>query len=723
MMMKKHLKFYLICIVATLLAACSEKETFGGEGTLHLRVGMTDEVKVTTRTLTDKVQDSLRQHCDISILNSKGAIRHYKGVAEIPEALYLSTGSYTALVIAGDSVPASFETTYYKTVHPFNINSGEVTSLDLICGIANTVVAVKYDEALSTVFQTYKVTVSTTDGTLDYLPESKDSIGYYMLSGDDNKLSWNLEAVTPDGKSYTKQGTILDVKPAYRYDLSFNFTPTDYADGGGTVKISVNANPIREVIDEVQIYQRPIFRGKDFDITSSAFYEVGKGKELSYTVTSTSLLTELSMSCELFPQCGLPARMNLMKLTEVERRRLEELGLTYKSEYKLESSIGTMLVTFSDALMEKITANEGTYNIVLHATDARNSTNEGILAISASDAVVLTKEVVEGEVWTSKAVLRGGLMKDTSDPLIFRYRVANTSNWEEVEATLNGKEITASISGLKAATTYEYIAVAGEKASSVTCTFITEKASQLSNAGFENWHGSKPTYVFESGGTMFWDTGNHGSQKAGADITTSDSSVKHSGNYSAKLESKFASMLGIGQFAAGNVFSGKYLDTKMDGVVGNGILGWGRPFTSRPRALRGYVRYQSNTVNYDNGCEFINTGDADKGSVFIVLGNWPGETYGGETWPVIVKTNYKNLSSAQLFDVNSEYIIGYGEKIFDASTDGEGMIEFEVPVEYRYTNRKPTAIIIVASSSKYGDYFSGGTGSTMWLDDLELVYE
>ena len=51
------------------------------------------------------------------------------------------------------------------------------------------------------------------------------------------------------------------------------------------------------------------------------------------------------------------------------------------------------------------------------------------------------------------------------------------------------------------------------------------------------------------------------------------------------------------------------------------------------------------------------------------------------------------------------------------------MIVFNIPVEYRYTNRKPTAIIIVASSSKYGDYFSGGTGSTMWLDDFELVYE
>lgn len=722
-MKKRHFKYYLIFIAAVSFIACSEKDTLSGEGTLHLKVGVTDQVKVTTRSMTDELQDSLQHHCSISILNGKGTVRRYEGIDELPEALYLSAGSYTASVVAGDSVPASFETIYYKEERPFDINSGEVTNLDLTCGIANTVVAVKYDEALSSVFQTYKVTVSTTDGTLDYLPESKDSIGYYMLPADDNKLLWHLEATMPDGKSYTKEESILDVKPAYRYDLSFNFIPTEYEDGGGTVKVSVNANPVKEVTDEIKIYQRPIFRGDNFDITSSAFYEVGMGKELSYTVTTTSVLYELSMHCEQFTECGLPARMNLMKLTEMERGRLEATGLSYKSEYNAGSNVGTMRVTFSDDLMKKITEKEGTYNIVLHATDVRNHTTEGLLAISASDAVVLTKDAAEGDIWTSKAVLRGGLMKDTSDPLTFRYRAAGSSNWEEVAATLNGKEMTAAINGLKVATTYEYVAVAGEKASSIICKFTTEKAAQLPNAGFENWHGSKPTYVFESGGTMFWDTGNHGSQKAGTDITTSDGSVKHSGNYSAKLESKFASMLGIGQFAAGNVFSGKYLDTKMDGVVGNGVLGWGRPFASRPTALRGYIRYQSNPVNYDNNCEFIDKDDPDIGSIFIVLGNWPGENYGGETWPVIVKTNYKNQSSAQLFDVNSEYIIGYGEKDFTSSTEGEGMIEFNIPVDYRYTNRKPTAIIIVASSSKYGDYFSGGTGSTMWLDDFELVYE
>ena len=174
-MPKKYFKYYLTAITVISFIACSEKDTLNGEGMLHLKVGVTDQVKVTTRSMTDELQDSLQRHCTIGILNEKGTVRRYKGVNELPEALYLSAGSYTALVTAGDSVPASFETVYYKEERPFHINSGEVTNLELTCGIANTVVAVKYDEALSSVFQTYKVTVSTADGTLDYLPETKDS--------------------------------------------------------------------------------------------------------------------------------------------------------------------------------------------------------------------------------------------------------------------------------------------------------------------------------------------------------------------------------------------------------------------------------------------------------------------------------------------------------------------------------------------------------------------
>ena len=102
----------------------------------------------------------------------------------------------------------------------------------------------------------------------------------------------------------------------------------------------------------------------------------------------------------------------------------------------------------------------------------------------------------------------------------------------------------------------------------------------------------------------------------------------------------------------------------------------------------------------------------DIGIVYIALGDWDA--------PVRITTKDKNL-----FDKNDEKIIAYGEQELTTQTQGQdgGLLEFEIPLDYRSLTRIPSYIVIVASASKYGDYFTGSTGSTMWLDDLELIYE
>lgn len=44
--------------------------------------------------------------------------------------------------------------------------------------------------------------------------------------------------------------------------------------------------------------------------------------------------------------------------------------------------------------------------------------------------------------------------------------------------------------------------------------------------------------------------------------------------------------------------------------------------------------------------------------------------------------------------------------------------KFELNLDYRVTNRVPTYIVIVCSASKYGDYFVGGRGSTLYVDEF-----
>ena len=51
-----------------------------------------------------------------------------------------------------------------------------------------------------------------------------------------------------------------------------------------------------------------------------------------------------------------------------------------------------------------------------------------------------------------------------------------------------------------------------------------------------------------------------------------------------------------------------------------------------------------------------------------------------------------------------------------------GWEEFAIDLVYRDLNRKPKYIIVVASASKYGDYFTGGSNSTLLIDDFELIY-
>lgn len=75
------------------------------------------------------------------------------------------------------------------------------------------------------------------------------------------------------------------------------------------------------------------------------------------------------------------------------------------------------------------------------------------------------------------------------------------------------------------------------------------------------------------------------------------------------------------------------------------------------------------------------------------------------------------------FNKDATNVLAYGELVLKESTEGEGLIPFEIELDYKATDRVPTRIIIVASASYYGDYFQGSTSSKMWLDDITLEYD
>ncbi len=728
--MKKYL-YTLFLLLPLGLMGCSEREQWAedNEGSLRLNIGIESDLAVSTRALSTADEDALKAACRIRIFDGETLIRKYEGLSTMPaDGLQLMAGAnYSVRITAGDSVAAAFDKRFFEGKQPFEIVKGQTTPVSVTCKIVNTLVKVKFAPNLSNVFSNYQLKVSTPTGSLDFTTENEGAIGYYILPEGCSALTWKFTATTLNGASYVKEGTYNNVSAATLYAITCNFETSSSEEGGATIGLEVDETPIDEIISDVVIFQRPTITGMNsqnekFDLVAPTYLEIGAGSELSLWIATSCPLASAVLSCNEFTSWGFPVNsLDLVILQADEKELLNQAGLVITNRYEIgedpTTGRGNMGIRFTDKLIQNITQTEGSHSIMLTAIDKNGSQRSVEWKIVVSNATIVTEDVIVNDIWTSKAVLRASIAKEPSNILTFRYRKTGTLDWTSVAAVRNGNSVSAEITGLEAGTRYEYQALDGDAASGVTCAFTTEAKRQLENAGFENWSSSTPTLIYGSGQSMWWDSGNHGSATMSKDLTTADGGIKHSGNYSAKLKSQFVGLGTIGKFAAGNLFVGKYLKTV--GTSG-GIIGWGREFNTRPKALRGWIKYEAGIVNY--GGSQINKGATDQGQVFIALGDWEGtyESNTKETWPVVIN----NTSASGLFDAseNNTGIIAYGEYTWMENTTEEGLIEFIINLDYR-SDRKPTSIVLVASASKFGDYFQGSSGSTMWLDDFELIYE
>ena len=309
----------------------------------------------------------------------------------------------------------------------------------------------------------------------------------------------------------------------------------------------------------------------------------------------------------------------------------------------------------------------------------------------------------------------------TGTKLGFRYRPAGSTEWTEVDdadITVDGGSFSANVRGLTPQTDYEAVAYSDDDDSAVL-TFTTEAELPLPNGDFEIW--SKIGNLicpYLSPETMFWDTGNKGATTLGADynITTyvnNDLRPQTEGSTAARLASRYVVL----KFAAGNIFTGEY--AKTEGT--NGRVNFGRRFTSHPTALHGWVKFSNGKINRISGHpqgRTLTTEDFDEGQIYIALGTWTADKYGGSAEsPVQVYS----ADEKTFFNPKADDVIGYGEKIYTSPTNG--WEEFTIPVEYKSTDLNPTHIIIVCSASRWGDYFTGCDQNVMLLDDLELLWE
>lgn len=733
----KIANFYIVTAltcVSFCLGACKEDRDIAGEqGTLQLSVGMSDKITVASRTLSSEEQTQLEQACKVRIYNETSLVRKYEGTDNVPSSIPLMSGTYSVRVTAGDSVAASFDQRFFEGNEEFTITKGQQSPVEVKCGIANTVLAFTWDESLKEAFEgDCQVTVTSATGELVYSSANADAKGYFSLPADNRKLTCKFTATKLTGGTYEQTTELTDAQPATLYNMTCKYTATGQeTTGGAWLTLSVDETPLSEETTTIWIKQRPVIVCKDADNIEydleQPMYLATNTKGTYYLIVSTSSpLKGALLQNDRFTEFGVPANsMDLMNLGGKDAS-VEASGISLHAPNAIMETGGTWKIQFSEELIAKMTAQEGQVTTTLTATDKNGKQRMVTWNIVVSNATVATTEAIPYEIWTSKATLHGKVTGTLASTPKFQYRVKGSgSSWTVVDADLTESTFSKEITGLNPGTTYEYQAMDGTQASTVTCEFTTETTFQPDNASFEYTQTYKVStllgnrdclFFYQAGKEMWWDTGNTGSATAGKNLTTQDSNIKNSGNYSAKL----ASANIMGTFAAGNLFTGKFLGTE---DMTKGILGWGRPCTSRPKALKVWVRYTPGTV--DIGDSHISNGETDKGIIYVAVGDWKSSdsAYGSE-WPIVVRTK-----GPVLFNPHDEGTIGYGEHIFTENYGTEtetSLKEITIPLDYEGYggyNRKPETILIVASASQYGDYYEGSSSSVMWLDDMELIYE
>ena len=247
---------------------------------------------------------------------------------------------------------------------------------------------------------------------------------------------------------------------------------------------------------------------------------------------------------------------------------------------------------------------------------------------------------------------------------------------------------------------------------------------------FENWEKDQTgRYEFpyeigqEENGQQkrldIWDSGNAGFALTGGGSTpdkypTCSTTDAYSGKFALKLETRLTGSFGANlkmPIAPGNLFIGSF-DVANATREPLKATKFGMPFPKKPVAFRGYYRYISGGNVTDNEGNLVIPLKRDQGNIYAVL----YET--DENTPCLDGTNGQtspNIIARAVLDNLEEGGKGY--------TPFDIRFEYLKPFDPEKSKNSKYSISMVFTSSIRGDIFEGAVGSTLYVDQIEIVTE
>ncbi len=675
-------KLFALLSVVLVMASCSKDidsnvELASNEGAM--RFGVTTKAELST---DDNVVVKIYKVEN----EEQKLIRRYEAMADVPEYLALLEGNYVAKVQVGEKRAVSFDTKYYLGEQKFTIERGNVTPVTVDCKLQSSIVAVNYDatvaEKLSAGYFTTVAIAESYDssaiatGDVLALTYEDSKTGYVIMPEGETSLYWHFEGTHPVEGDIVKEGLIENIKPAVKYTITLKYSKDA---PGNLVFEAIVDESIEEYEDVIIFSPDPTVLGEGFDVREQQFSTT---PSRTYNIASLATIETMTLTVS-------GEEYDLLNNVPEGIAILKNDDLSYK-------------VTVNDTFFSQVAGGEQILTFNIEDVDGGklikdvNYKVQGVLPLTTADY----------DLWFARASFKA-MVLDASSNVKVAYS-ANGGEWQMVDAVLGADgNYVAQLDNFAPATTYSYKLVVDSVDAGKSLSIATVAGTQLPNGDMERWHTASWVLPYGQGDAPFWLTGNEGGNMVGATLTQSSTDVRpgSTGTYSAYLKSQFASFLSFGKFAAGNLFTGTFMLSGMDGIV---TFGRDFAFTAKPKSISFWMKNNEGTINQGS-----HASGTDIYTVMVIITD-------GTTYSVNTKDESSFLKVDQLG--NTPGVIGYG---YISNTDSRAEWTQEtINITYReeMKDKKPKKIVVSFTPSGYGDYFCGSTDSWMYVDDIVLNY-
>lgn len=159
----------------------------------------------------------------VKIKDKNGAIiKQYESFSDIESVITIPSGEYKIEAANGDQQLAAFEAPYYYGSKDFTINIQELTSVDMVCRLANVKATVQYTEKFVAEVENIEVLVTNGyDAALVYTPTEVRS-GFFAVPAD-GRLQVTVTGLRKsDGKPLTETQYIGNVEARQWHKITIN---------------------------------------------------------------------------------------------------------------------------------------------------------------------------------------------------------------------------------------------------------------------------------------------------------------------------------------------------------------------------------------------------------------------------------------------------------------------------------------------------------------------